>query len=457
MENDYDLKINFKFEEKYYLEYSNDYYLKNFTLYVLLVDDYFISKGLYLNYEELNLTVNKEHYINGLYQIEALNAERIFLISFDNSKNIKFIQLIKYKYLFISLFYKEKRYKDNKLEYIRFQIITIQNNNDNLILPQYKYFYSYLNFQEINLNTIFYLKSDLNDNCYLISIASEEINYFNITFDFNTVDNLSKPYCENIILGQKTCYLPFSKKIVDFVNLSISINNNYTDSKIEKKIYYSIKYLTSKINKIEVKDIYKIIPQYIFNEKNPDEPRFYFNYDNINNLIKLRWSPLLNETGKNSFVQSKYTVRFFYCDKYQYLCKKKESYKLTIFPNKYKENEDLLHYIIGDEIEIPYDDEFTYKVALFAYFEDPIGEEFIFAYDSIIISHKIKNYYFWIIVIVVVFIIFIISAFLILYIKVKEEKDYFQNEKEKINLSSLSNDKSKEEEEEEEDKTLKFE
>ena len=226
MENDYDLKINFKFEEKYYLEYSNDYYLKNFTLYVLLVDDYFISKGLYLNYEELNLTVNKEHYINGLYQIEALNAERIFLISFDNTKNIKFIKLIKYKYLFISLFYKEKRYKDNKLEYIRFQIITIQNNNDNLILPQYKYFYSYLNFQEINLSTIFYLKSDLNDNCYLISIASEEINYFNITFDFNTVDNLSIPYCENIILGQKTCYLPFSKKIADFVNLSISINNN---------------------------------------------------------------------------------------------------------------------------------------------------------------------------------------------------------------------------------------
>lgn len=453
MENNYDLKINFKFEEEYYLEYDNDYYLKNFTLYALLVDDYFISEELYLNYEELNLSdYNKEHYLNNLYHIEVLNAEKIFLISFNNSKNIDEKELTKYKYLFLSFFYKEKKYKDDKdvkLEYIKFQIITFQNNNDNLILPQYKYFYSYLSFQEINSN-IFYLKSDLNDNCYLISIASEEFDYLNIKFDFNTTNNLSEPYCQDIIPGQWTYYLPFpKKKIVDFVNISISINNNIISQAENKKIYYSIKYLTAKINKIKDKNLDNIIPRYIFNAKNPNEPRFYFNYENIDNLIKLRWSPLLNETGKNSYVQSKYILRFFYCDKYQNICEKKENYKITIFPNKYKENEELLHFINGDEIEIECDDEFKYKVALFAYFEDPMGEEFVFAYDNVIVSHKTKNYYFWIIIIVFVFIFFIITGFLILYIKIKEERDYFQREKERISLSSFSTDNSREEEGEE--------
>ena len=155
-------------------------------------------------------------------------------------------------------------------------------------------------------------------------------------------------------------------------------------------------------------------------------------------------------------MQSKYIVRFFYCEQYQYICENKDNYEISIFPNKYKENIDLLNFVVGDEeIEIPYDDEFTYKVALYAYFEDPMGEEFVFAYDNIIISHKIKNYYFWIIIIAIVFIIFIITGFLILYFKIKEERDYFQNEKEKITLSSFSSEVTKENEEE--NKILKLE
>ena len=119
MENNYDLKINFKFEEESYYFYSNDYYLNNFTLYALLVDNYFISKGLYLNYDELNLKDNnKDHYINDLYNIEVLDAERIFLISFNNSNGVKKEKYFKYKYIFISLFYKKNENKDNNLENI---------------------------------------------------------------------------------------------------------------------------------------------------------------------------------------------------------------------------------------------------------------------------------------------------------------------------------------------------
>lgn len=464
IENINELIINFKITEQNYLLTKNAINIEEYDLKIFLVDTKFLYYNLYLNMtEEENNTLDgvHEHYISDLYLIEHLTAEQIYLISFKNKNNVKEEILKKYSYMYFCLQPKDKNIKIKNSD-LKIQIITIRQ--DNRFFPaQYKYFYTYINFPTRTYN-LFSLLGDEYENYFIINISSEEIDYLNINFTFE--DNLNlvlkNKTSEDLLKGQRIYYLynnkNFNKQRIH-INVNISLNNEYIETnnnKGKKRIYYTIKYFSRELEKVKFSNINNLLfPEYVFNRNSSiKKTNFQVEYDNVNELIKSRWAIVLNRTNHHSYIDSRYCLRFFNCTD-DNLCDNNK-YKLSIFPSKLPENKKLMHFTSSEELILKINEkEFNYKVMLFAFFEDDLGEEIVIAYESKKISHKFNYYYLWILGIVLLLLLFIFFAVLNLCLKLKEERDYYENEKENINLNSFSNDKNVKEEEE--DKTIKLE
>ena len=200
-------------------------------------------------------------------------------------------------------------------------------------------------------------------------------------------------------------------------------------------------------NIIESSNI-KPLAEYVFNKKNSNKKNFIVEYDNVNDVIKSRWSIILNKTYQYSYVEARYYLRYFDISKVD-----NDQYNLSIFPRQLDEKLNLLSYVTSEEYEQKVNDkEFNYKVLLLAYFEDESGEEIILAYTPQIVSHELKYFWFWILGVILVLVLFIFFSVLNLCLKIKEERDYYEKEKE-INLNSFSNEPINKEEE---DKIIKL-
>ena len=455
IENNQDLIINFKFTEQDYLTSNNKIKIEEYDLSILLVDEYYISKGLYLDIEKFNLTGNiiiDDHFIKGLYNIELLNAEQIYLISFNMINNITKDDLQKYSYLYFCL--RPKDEKDSKDNNIKIQIMYYRNDNNYYIISQYKYFYTFLNTKNIS-NSSYYLRSDKGDNYFIVSISSEQIENLNISFNFTPYIINFEDKNDDVIKGQRLYLFSVGDKNVinDFtVNVGLSSENNKENLE-NKKIYYTIKYFSSKALKPKKNKVENIVPKYAINLKKSNKA-LGLDYENIHNLVKAWWSTILNQTDQFSYVESRYILRFFECKIHQSICN--NDYNLTIFPYGFKEKTNLLRFTSEEKFEEKIKEkQFEYKVVLFAYFEDQMGEEIMFAYGSEFIKHKVNDLMIWIIIIVAVFIIFIVISITVLFLKIKEERNYFEFEKEKISLNSFSNEKIREDDFDD-DKLLKL-
>ena len=450
-ENIFNLIINFKLREQDYLKTQNRINIDLYDLLILLVDEEFISNCLYQNFADINRTqynnntIKYDHYIIDLFTIDYLTAEQIFLISFKNLDSIDNNILKKYNIIFLSL--KSKEINKNKKEEnnIKIQIISIRNN-ENINIPQNKYFYTFFDYHTLDSNQ-YLLKLDNKENYYIVCISSEEIKFFNISF-INKKN--SKPISfkndNSIMKGHSLYYLEVNEKI-NYVYINITLKEEFKKNSNNETLFYSIKYYTGRnYNENKMNDV---IPKYVFNKKNNNSTVFYISYNNLKKSIYLRWSILLNDTDDFSYVESRYILKFFDCDSNESInnkiCNNNNNAFLSTFPNKYKEIKDLFMLTSTEEYEtIINKDEFNYKIMLFAYFEDDLGEEIIYPYDIQNISYKYQNLVVWIIVVACVFLSFLVISIIILCLKIREEKKYYENEKEKLTLNSFSNEKSKE-------------
>ena len=456
IENNKDLIINFKFTEQDYLTSNNQIKIEEYDLSILLVDEYFISQGQYLNITNYNLTGNiiiDDHFIKGLYNIELLNAEQIYLISFNVTNNITIDNLSKYSYLYFCL--RPKDEENSKKNNIKIQIMYYRNDNNDYIIPQYKYFYSFLNTKNIN-NSSYYLRSDKGDNYFIVSISSEQINNLNISFNFEPFIINYEDKNDEVFKGQRLYLFSVGdKNDINHFTVNVGLSSEMNEENLEnKKIYYTIKYFSSKALKPKKNKVENIVPKYAVNLKKSKKSALGHDYDNINNVIKTWWSTILNHTDQFSYVESRYILRFFECRIHQSICN--SDYSLTIFPYEFKEKTNLLRFTSEESFEEKIKEkQFEYKVVLLAYFEDQMGEEIMFAYGSAFIKHKDKDLMIWIIVIIGVFFIFLVISVTVLFLKIKEERNYFEFEKEKINLKSFSNERIREDDFDD-DKLLKL-
>jgi hypothetical protein len=205
------------------------------------------------------------------------------------------------------------------------------------------------------------------------------------------------------------------------------------------KIYYTIKYFSSFLSEDEISSLKDIpFPIYSSNYKQMHKKvNFTVNYDNLKQIVTARWDKILNISDGSSYVESKYILRFFDCKNKEELC---DNQYLSIFPKQLEENKQLLKYTLSEEAEQKIkDEEFRYKVVLFAYFENKEGEEMMFVYNNQTIKFEVKHYLLLASLIIVLFFVFIAFAIYILYSKVKEEQNYFENENESnIDLRSFN-------------------
>ena len=459
IENVREIIMNFKFTEQNYFLTKNMINIQDYDLNILLGDSSFIFNYLYLNEEEIGKNDNKdgihEHFISDLYLIEYLTAEQTYLISFKNKNNITNEILDKYKYLYFSL--KPKNPNNLQKEEIKIQIITIRQDNQFFIPAQNKYFYTYINYPS-RLSNNFTLVSDSFENMFIISISSEEIKYLQLNYTYSNIALKNKSE-DNLMQGQKIIYIYHEKIRVDkkrnHLNISLSLKDEYIQKNIgkgKKRLYYTIKYTTKDYeslypNIIESSNI-KPLAEYVFNKRSSNKQNFIVEYDNVNDVIKSRWSIILNKTYQYSYVEARYYLRYFDISKVD-----NDQYNLSIFPMQLDEKINLLSYVNSEEcIQKVNVKEFNYKVLLLAYFEDESGEEIILAYKPQKVSHEFKYFWFWILGVILVLALFIFFSVLNLCLKIKEERDYYEKEKE-INLNSFSNEPINKEEE---DKIIKL-
>ena len=454
IENVRDLIINFKFTEQNYLSTNNTINIQDYDLNVLLADSIYIFNYLFLNEEELKKNDKNavhDHFISDLYSIEYLTAEQIYLISFNNKNNLSDEILDKYNYIFFTL--KPKDPNKSRKEKIKIQIITIRQDNHFFLPVQNKYFYSYINYPA-RLSNSFTLVSDSFENLFLISISSEEIKYLKINYTYQNDLILENKTENNLMQGQVIIYLFHEdikiNKVRHYLNISISLKDEYIQKNNGKnqKLYYVIKYLTKDFHSLRKSTFdspdFKPVAEYVFNKRSTNKQNFIVEYDNVNDIIKSRWSIILNKTYQFSYVEARYYLRFFDTSKVD-----NEQYNLSIFPRKLEENIKLLSYVTSEENNKKVDDkEFNYKVLLLAYFEDELGEEFIIVYKPQTVSHELKYFWFWILGVILVLALFIFFSVLNLCLKIKEEKDYYENDKDKEQtLKSFSSDEINKEEE----------
>jgi len=461
IENVRELIMNFKFTEQNYFFTKNTINIQDYDLNIFLGNSDFIFNYSYLNEEEIEKSDNKDgihkNFISDLYLIEYLIAEQTYLISFQNKNNLTDEILDKYKYIYFSLKPKNpNKFQNGK---IKIQIITIRQDNQFFIPAQNKYFYTYINYPT-RLSNNFSLVSDSYENMFLLSISSEEIKYLQINYSYNNIELKNKTE-DNLMQGQKIMYIYHQNISVDknrhHLNISLSLKDEYIQKNIgkgKKRLYYAIKYSTKDFESLNPNLIEspgnKPVAEYVFNKRSSNKKNFIVEYDNVNDVIKSRWSIILNKTYQYSYVEARYYLRYFDISKAD-----NEEYNLSIFPRQLNENINLLSFVTSEEYNQKINDkEFNYKVLLLAYFEDESGEEIMLAYKPQEVVHELKYFWFWILGVILVLVLFIFFSVLNLCLKIKEERDYYEKDNE-VPLNSFASEPINKEEEE--DKIIKIE
>ena len=197
-----------------------------------------------------------------------------------------------------------------------------RNDNNYFIIPQYKYFYSFLNSENIN-NSSYYLRSDKGENYFIISISSEQIDNLNISFNYIQFVVIFKELNDDIIKGQRLyLFTVGNKNDINELTVNVGLSSEMNKENLEnKKIYYAIKYFSSKSLKSQKNKIENIVPKYVFNLKDLNTTSFQPEYDNIHRKIKAKWRTILNHTEQFSYVESRYIIRFFECKFHQSICR----------------------------------------------------------------------------------------------------------------------------------------